>query len=122
MTCNRKSLTLILNDKGFSGFFNICRTAVDQHAPRKKKYARGNHMPFINKTVLKEIMKCTKLRKNFLKDRTEENRNSYASQRNYCVSLLKKTKQEYFGNLNEKNVCDNVLENSKAFYLGQNCF
>ena len=65
MTCNRKSLTLILNDKGFSGFFNICRTAVDQHAPRKKKYARGNHMPFINKTVLKEIMKCTKLRKIF---------------------------------------------------------
>ena len=26
---------------------------------------------------------------------------------NYCVSLLKKTKKEYFGNLNEKNVCDN---------------
>ena len=31
--------------------------------------------------------------------------------RNYCVSLLKKTKKEYFGNLNEKNVCDN-----KAFW------
>ena len=64
-------------------------------------------MSFINKTLLKEIMKCTKLRKKIIKDRTEENRNSYASQRNYCVSFLKKTKQEYFGNLNEKNVCDN---------------
>ena len=42
-----------------------------------------------------------------MKDRTEENRSRYASQRNYCVSLLKKTKKEYFGNLNEKNVCDN---------------
>ena len=36
-----------------------------------------------------------------MKDRTEENRSRYASQRNYCVSLLKKTKKEYFGNLNE---------------------
>ena len=64
-------------------------------------------MPFINKTLSKEIMKRTKLRNKFLKDRTEENRSRYASQRNYCVSLLKKTKKEYFGNLNEKNVCDN---------------
>ena len=52
-------------------------------------------------------MKLTTLRNKFLKDRMEENRNRYASQRNYCVSLLKKTKKEYFGNLNEKNVCDN---------------
>ena len=64
-------------------------------------------MPFINKTLSKEIMKRTKLRNKFLKDRAEENRNKYASQRNYCVLLLKKTKKEYFGNLNEKNVCDN---------------
>ena len=52
-------------------------------------------------------MKRTKRRNKFLKDRTEENRNRYASQRSYCVSLFKKTKKEYFGNLNEKNVCDN---------------
>ena len=31
----------------------------------------------------------------------------YAPQRNYCDLLLKKTKKEYCGNLNEKNVCDN---------------
>ena len=36
-----------------------------------------------------------------MKDRMKENRSRYASQRNYCVSLLKKTKKEYFGNLNE---------------------
>ena len=107
MTCCRKSLILKFNDNGFSGFFDICRTTLDQHTPPKKKYARGNHIPFINKTLSKKIMKRTKLRNKFLKDRTEENRNRYASQRNYCVSLLKKTKKEYFGNLNGKNVCDN---------------
>ena len=102
---------LKFNDNGFSGFFDICRTTLDQHAPRKKKYARGNHMPFIKKTLSKEIMKRSKLRNKFLKDRTEENRNRYASQRSCCVSLLKKTKKEYFGNLNEKSVCNN-----KAFW------
>ena len=64
-------------------------------------------MTFINKILSKEIMKRTNLRNKFLNDRTEENRNSYALQRNYYVSLLKKTKKEYFGNLNKKNVCDN---------------
>ena len=64
-------------------------------------------MPFINKTLSEEIMKRTKLWNKFLKDRTEENRNSYASQRSYYVSLLKKTKKEYFVNFNEKNICHN---------------
>ena len=114
---------LKFNDNRFSGFFDTCRTTLDQHAPRKKKYAKGNHMPFINKTLSKEIMKHTKLRNKFLKDRTEENRNRYASQRNYCVSLLQKTKKEYFGNLNKKCMRQqNILENSKAFSFGQNCF
>ena len=72
---------LEFNDNGFSGFFDICRTTFDQHAPRKKKYARSNHMLFIKKTLSKEIMKQTKLRNKFLKDSTEENRNRYASQR-----------------------------------------
>ena len=113
MTCCRKSLILILSSMimGLVAFFYICRTTLDQHASRKKKYARGNHMPFINKTLSKEIIKRTKLRNKFLKERPEENRKGYASQRNYCVSLLKKTKRKYFGNLNEKNVCDN-----KAFW------
>ena len=70
-------------------------------------YARGNYVPFISKSLSKEIKKHTKLRNN----KTEENRNRFASQGNYCVSLLKKTKKEYFDNLNEKNVC-----NSKTFW------
>ena len=95
---------LEFNGNRFSGFFDICRTTLDQHAPRKKKYARGNHMPFINKTLSKEIMKRTKLRNKFLKDRTDESRSRYASQRNYCVSLIKKTKKEYFDNSNKKKL------------------
>ena len=67
---------------------------LDQHVPRKQKYARGNHMPFMNKTLSKEIMKRTKLRNKFLKEGTNESKKPYTSHRNYCVSLLKKTKKD----------------------------
>ena len=59
-------------------------------------------MPFINRALSKKIMARTRLRKNFLKDRYEENKTKYSRQRSYCVSLLRKSKSEYFGNLNEK--------------------
>ena len=72
----------------------MCRSTLDQDAPRKQKYARGNHMPFMNKTISKKIMKRTKLRNKFLKERTDESKKRYTSQRNYCVSLLKKDKEK----------------------------
>ena len=64
-------------------------------------------MPFINRALSKKIMARTRLRKNFLKDRYEENKTKYSKQRSYCVSLLRKSKSDYFGNLNEKNISDN---------------
>ena len=93
---------LEFDNNSFNAFFNMCRSTLDQHAPRKQKYARGNHMPFMNKTPSKEIMKRTK----FLKEITDESKKRYTSQRNYCVSLLKKTKKNY-SSLNEKDVSDN---------------
>ena len=85
----------------------MCRSVLDQHAPRKQKYARGNHMPFMNKTLSKVVMKRTNLRNKFLKERTDESKKRYTSQRNYCVSLLKKTMKNYYNSLNEKDVSDN---------------
>ena len=70
-------------------------------------YVRGNQSPFMNKTLPKAILQRSKLRNIFLKNRTEENRNNYAKQRNLCVTLLRKSKREFYGNLNEKKLCDN---------------
>ena len=66
-------------------------------------------MPFITKDLSKAIMKRSRLRNNFLKNRTGENKTLYTKQRNYCVSLLKKSKKKYFANLNEKDIIDNKL-------------
>ena len=94
-------------DQTVDDFLISCNKIPDQYAPRKKKYVRGSHSPFMNKNLSKAIMLITKLRNIFLKNRTEENRNRYTKQRNLCVTLLRKSKREYFNNLNEKNVCKN---------------
>ena len=49
----------------------------------------------------------TNLRNKFLKNRSNENKKNYMKQRNHCVSLLRKTKREYYSNLDEKKICDN---------------
>ena len=49
------------------------------------------------------------LRNKYLKNNNEENRKLYAKQRNYCVSLLRKTKKVYYENLDERKVSDNIL-------------
>ena len=90
------------NEEGLSDFLDTCKRILDLHVPRKQKYARGNHMPFMNRALSKEIMTRTRLRNNFLKDKSKENKRKYSKQHNYCVSLLRKSKSEYFGNLNEK--------------------
>ena len=66
-------------------------------------------MPFMTKQLSKEIMKRSRLPNNFLRNKIEENKILYNRQRNYCVSLLRKSKRRYYENLNIKNVTDNKL-------------
>ena len=54
-------------------------------------------------------MTRTKLRNIFLQNKSEENKIRYTKQRNFCVSLLRKTKKQYYQNLNEKTAADNKL-------------
>ena len=61
----------------------------------------------MNKTRSKAIMLKTNLRNKFLKSRSNENKINYVKQRNQCVSLPRKTKREYYSNLDEKKICDN---------------
>ena len=68
---------------------------LDKHALLHKKYKRGNRMPFVTKDLSKTIMKRSKFRNNYLKNKSDANRMLYKKQRNYCVSLLKKSKTNY---------------------------
>jgi hypothetical protein len=61
----------------------------------------------MNKSLSKAIMTRSRLRNSYLKNRTGENRQKFVEQRNYCVSLLRKTKKTYYSNLDINDICDN---------------
>ena len=98
---------MVGSDEIYESFAASCSKILDNHAPLKKKYVRGNHSPFMKKSLSKAIMARTRLRNIFLKNRSEENKINYNKQRNLCVTLLRKSKREYYQNLSEENVCDN---------------
>ena len=100
---------LVINDDGLKRFCELSINILNKHAPRKKKYARGNQMPFFTKQLSKEIMTRSRLRNKYLRNRNEDNRALYVKQRNYCVSLLRKSKKKYYENLDERNLMDNKL-------------
>ena len=57
------------NDEELQRFCVINLQMLNQHAPQKIKYVRGNQMPFMAKQFSKEIMKRSRLRNNFLRNR-----------------------------------------------------
>ena len=80
---------------------------LNKHAPIRKKYIRANDNPFITKELRKEHMLRSRLRNKYYKYNTDASALAYKKQRNKCVSLLKKAKKTYFGNLNPSVICDN---------------
>ena len=66
-----------------------CIKTLDELAPQKKKYSRGNNVFFINKTIKIASMTRSRLRNIYLKNRSDNNKREYNKQRNYCISLTK---------------------------------
>ena len=91
---------------GLENFLQTCICVLDKLVLQKKKYNRGNNIPFTNKPLAKAHMKRNCLQNRFLKNRSEINRINDIKQRNYCATLFGKIKKQYYANLNEKNAAD----------------
>ena len=59
---------------------------LNKHAPWKKKFVRGNQMPFITKDLSKEIMKRSRTRNRLLKN-SLENRMLYTQLHNKEITV-----------------------------------
>ena len=70
-------------------------------------FIEANHGKFMAKGLHKAIIKLSRLRNKFLRDRTETSRKEYKKQRKFCVNLLKKAKKDDFTNLDVNSVLDN---------------
>ena len=108
-------------NNGLEKFIVVCVKTLDRFAPYKKKHLRGNNMPFMNKSLSRVFMRRSQLRSKYLKKRSETNRLAYTKQRDLCVSLSRKTKKEYYANLNEKDIADNrkFWQTVKALFSDQ---
>ena len=99
------------NNMKYDEFKSIFMRVLNKHAPMKSKTIRGNNAPFMNKTLSKSFMERSRLKNRYNKFPTEENYAIFKKQRNYCVSLLKKTKKDYYNNLDI-----NIFKDNKKFW------
>ena len=61
----------------------------------------------MNEDLCKDILVRIKLRNKFLKLKTDDAWNAYRIQRNFCVSLLRDTKRNFYENLDPNTISDN---------------
>ena len=80
---------------------------LNEHAPMKERLVRANNAPFMNKILSKAVMHRSRLRNNYLKNPTNDNKEKYRKYRNYCVNLFKQEKKIYYQNLDPKLITDN---------------
>ena len=102
-----RDANLQISDKGLNYFKETFVSDLNTIAPLKNRFIRANQAPFINKETQGGVMVRPKLRKKFLKSRSESDKKAYNKQRNKCVSLLRKTRKAYYSNVNVKDVVGN---------------
>ena len=91
-----------LESNSYSEFEQAFLTVLNKQAPLKTKFLRHNNNPFMTKEFQKAIISKSQLKNRCNKSRNYENLDLYKKQRNFCVSLLRKTKRIYFKNVKSK--------------------
>ena len=81
-------------NNNISNFIDICMRSLENHGPLKKKYIRGNHLLIMNKELSNAIMHRLKLRKNFLRHRSNENRKKVFETTELSCLFIEKNKKE----------------------------
>ena len=96
-------------NNSFDIFLEEFKTCLHKFAGLKEKKIRFNNSIFMAKSLRKAIMLRSQLKKKFNNNKSEENSKKYKQQRNYCLKLLRKTKMEYFQNMDVNKVNDNKM-------------
>ena len=103
-------LKLKLNSQtnfSYSTFQVVFLEILNKIAPVKVKVLHFNNNVFMTKSLRKAIMLKSRLENNFNKQRSDENWDTYKKQRNFCVKVLRQTKEKYFSDINVESISDN---------------
>ena len=103
---NNELLNVDLNNAELSEFTETFMSLLEKHAPKNRNIYQ-QIMLTLSQSLRKAVMLRSKFRNSFLKEQTEESKSLYNKQRNICVSLLRKTKRNYYAQLDKKIVTDN---------------
>ena len=109
-------------------FYKVYTEVLNQHAPRKKKFFRGNNKQSMKKALSNAIMQRTKLRNTFLKHPSAANTFSYNKQKNWCIYLLRKKGKIFCQSKRErcyrqqKMTSLNLVSNENPFNISPNSF
>ena len=98
-----------ISNNSFDIFLEEFQICLDKFAPLKEKKIRLNNSILMTKSLTKTIMLRSQLKRKFNNNKSEENSKKYKQQRNYCVKILRKTKMEYFQNMDVNKVNDNKI-------------
>ena len=82
--------------KDYDSFEENFITALNKHAPMKRKTIRGNEKPHMNKILKKAIMKRTRLRNIYRKTKSLDDLHAYKLQRNLVTNINKQSKENHF--------------------------
>ena len=63
------------------------------------------------------MMLRSRLKNDFNKKRSDENWDNYKKQRNFCVKLLRQTKEKCFSDISVKSISNSKLENHKIIFF-----
>ncbi len=99
-------------DDKYYAFESLYLDILNEHAPLKQVHVRGNQVPFMTEQWRKAIRRRNKLRKQFIRERTDANYAIYKAQRNKCTSLRRKAIKDYFL---KKTEADNPREFWNAY-------
>ena len=103
----REELEIIKSsDLSYDSFQNCFEKVLDKHAPMKKKYARANDGPFMNRALRKAVMLRTRLKNKYNKSRTVQNWEAFRKQRNLCVKLFRTEKRNFYKNLDISQITE----------------
>ena len=94
------SEALINCGDSYDKFEKIFTSKLNKHAPKKRKWVRGNHKPHMNKELRKAIMKRSRLKNKANKTKKPIDISNFKKQRNYVVNLNKQAKFGYFSSYN----------------------
>ena len=94
-----------ISNKGLKHSKETYLPVVNTIAPLKSRFIRANQAPFMNKEIQRGVMVRSKLRKKFLKSRSESDKKKHGI--NKEINALRKTEKAYYSNLNVKDVVDN---------------